>query len=205
MKETLNGSDNCKGNFMISGAEKARVGLKWTTDRAVEALCLTITLFWVKGGTRIGEWIFWGVTVLLGCKWEQSENTGTLSAYNSREISTVRTTDWINTNKRMWIGKFIRFLSGGSICTFLYIKERPKYWTFSFSISPSNEHPGLISSEWTGWISLQSQGLSRVFSNTTVKKHQFFSAQLSSPSNSHIHTWPLEKPQPWLDRPLLAK
>ena len=50
------------------------------------------------------------------------------------------------------------------------------------------------SSEWTGWISLQSKGLSRVFSNTTVQKHQFFSAQLSSQSNSHIHTWPQEKP-----------
>ena len=48
--------------------------------------------------------------------------------------------------------------------------------------------------EWTGWISLQSKGLSRVFSNTTVQKHQFFSAQLSSQSNSHLHTWPLEKP-----------
>ena len=47
---------------------------------------------------------------------------------------------------------------------------------------------------WTGWTSLQSMGLSRVFSNTTVQKHQFFSAQLSSQSNSHIHTWPLEKP-----------
>ena len=48
--------------------------------------------------------------------------------------------------------------------------------------------------EWTGWISLQSKALSRVFSNTTVQKHQFFGAQLSSQSNSHIHTWPLEKP-----------
>ena len=47
---------------------------------------------------------------------------------------------------------------------------------------------------WTGWISLQSKGLSRVFSNTTVQKHQIFSAQLSSQCNSHIHTWPLEKP-----------
>ena len=47
--------------------------------------------------------------------------------------------------------------------------------------------------EWTGWISLQSKGLSRVF-NTTVQKHQFFGAQLSSQSNFHIHTWPLEKP-----------
>ena len=48
--------------------------------------------------------------------------------------------------------------------------------------------------EWTGWISLQSKGLSRVFSNTTVQKHQFFGALLSLQSNSHIHTWLLEKP-----------
>ena len=47
---------------------------------------------------------------------------------------------------------------------------------------------------WNGWISLQSKGLSRVFSNTTAQKHQFFGAQLSSQSNSHIHTWLLEKP-----------
>ena len=47
---------------------------------------------------------------------------------------------------------------------------------------------------WAGWISLQSKGLSRVFSNTTVQKHQFFGAQPSSQSNSHIHTWPQEKP-----------
>ena len=47
---------------------------------------------------------------------------------------------------------------------------------------------------WTGWISLQSKGLSRVFSNTTVQKHQFFSTQPSLWSSSHIHTWPLEKP-----------
>ena len=53
---------------------------------------------------------------------------------------------------------------------------------------------GWSPSEWTGWISLQSEGLSRVFSNTTVQKHQFFGTQLSSQSNSHIHTWLLEKP-----------
>ena len=57
----------------------------------------------------------------------------------------------------------------------------------------------------TSWISLQSKRLFRVFSNTTVQKHQFFSAQLSSQSNSHIHTWPLGKPKLWLDRLLLAK
>ena len=52
---------------------------------------------------------------------------------------------------------------------------------------------GWSPSEWTGWISLQFKGLSRVFSNTAVQKHQFFGAQLSSQSNSHIHTWLLEK------------
>ena len=69
-----------------------------------------------------------------------------------------------------------------------------KYWSFSFNISPSNEHSGLISSRMEWWTFLQSKGLSRVFSNTTVQKHQFFGTQLSSQSNSHIHTWPLEKP-----------
>ena len=49
-------------------------------------------------------------------------------------------------------------------------------------------------SEWTGWMFLQSKGLTRVFSNTTVQNHQFFGAQPSSQSNSHIHTWPQEKP-----------
>ena len=70
----------------------------------------------------------------------------------------------------------------------------PKYW--SFSISPSNEYSGLISFrvELTGLISLQSKGLSRVFSNTKVWKHQFFSAQPSLWSKSHIHTWLWEKP-----------
>ena len=63
----------------------------------------------------------------------------------------------------------------------------------SASVLPMNTHDW-SPSEWTGWISLQSKGLSRVFSNTTVQKHQFIGTQLSSQSNSHIHTWPLEKP-----------
>ena len=56
----------------------------------------------------------------------------------------------------------------------------PKYWSFSFSISPSSEYSGPISFRWTGWISLQSKGLSRVFRSTTAQKLQFFSAQPSS-------------------------
>ena len=63
----------------------------------------------------------------------------------------------------------------------------------STSVLPMNIQDWVLLG-WTGWISLQFKGLSRVFSNTTVQKHQFFSAQLSSQSNSHIHTWPLEKP-----------
>ena len=58
---------------------------------------------------------------------------------------------------------------------------------------------------WTGWISLEPKGLSRVFSDTTVQKHQFCSAQPSLWSNFYIHTWPLEKRELWLDGPLLAK
>ena len=67
-----------------------------------------------------------------------------------------------------------------------------KFWTFS--ISPTSEYLGLISFR-TDWFDLlATKGLSRVFSNTTVQKHQFFGAQPSSQSNSHIHTWSQEKP-----------
>ena len=58
---------------------------------------------------------------------------------------------------------------------------------------------------WTGWISLLSKGLSRVFSNTTVQKQQFISTHLSLQSNSHTHTWLVEKSKLWLDGPLLIK
>ena len=63
----------------------------------------------------------------------------------------------------------------------------------SASVLPMNTQD-LSPSGWTGWISLQSKELSRVFSSTIVQKHQFFGAQLFSQSNSHVHTWPLEKP-----------
>ena len=70
----------------------------------------------------------------------------------------------------------------------------PKYWSFSFSISPSKEHPGQISFRMD-WLDLLAvQGTLKSLLQTTVQKHQFFGTQLSSQSNSHIHTWPLEKP-----------
>ena len=70
----------------------------------------------------------------------------------------------------------------------------PKYWSFSFSISPSNKYSELITFRIDSLISLQSKGLSRVFSNTTIQRHQFSGAQPALWSNSHIHTWLLEKP-----------
>ena len=79
----------------------------------------------------------------------------------------------------------------------------PKYR--SFSISPSNEYSGLISFRMD-WLDLLAvQGTLRVFSRTTIWKHQFFGAQPSLWSNSHICTWLLEKPELWLYEPLLAK
>ena len=80
----------------------------------------------------------------------------------------------------------------------------PKYWSFSLSMSPSNEHSGLISFRIYWFYLLAVQGTLK-FSNTTVQKHQFFSAQPSLWSNSHIHTWLLEKPKLWLDGSLVAK
>ena len=70
----------------------------------------------------------------------------------------------------------------------------PKYWSFSFSISPSNEHPGLISFRMDGLDPLAVQGTLESLLQHHSSKHQFFGAQLSSQSNCHIHTWPLEKP-----------
>ena len=66
--------------------------------------------------------------------------------------------------------------------------RRPKYWSFSFSIHPSNEYSGLFPLGLTGLISLPSKGLSRVFSKTTVQKNQFFDTQLLLWSKSHIYT-----------------
>ena len=81
----------------------------------------------------------------------------------------------------------IRVFSSESV---LHIRW-PKYWSFSFSIIPFKEHPGLISFKMDGWISLQSKGLSRIFSNTTVQTHQFFGAQLSlcNPILTSIHDY----------------
>ena len=83
----------------------------------------------------------------------------------------------------------IRVLSNESVLSTRW----PKYWSYSFSVSPPVSAQDWSALGWTGWISLQSKGLSRVFPNSTIQKHQFFSTQLSLWSNSHICTWLQEK------------
>ena len=95
----------------------------------------------------------------------------------------------------------IRVFSNESV---LHIRW-PKYWSFSFSISPSKEHTRLMSFRMD-WLDLLAvQGTLKSLLHTTVQKHQFFSAQLSLKSNSHIHTWLLEKPKLWVYGPLSTK
>ena len=81
------------------------------------------------------------------------------------------------------------FFSESSLCI-----TWPKYWSFSLSISPSNEHPGLISFRMDWLDVLTVQGTLKHILQTIVQKYQFFGIQLSSQSNSHINTWPLQKP-----------
>ena len=82
----------------------------------------------------------------------------------------------------------------------------PKYWSFSFSISSSNEHPGQISfrMDWLDLLAVQGT-LKSLLQHHSSKASIFRCSAFGAQSNSHIHTWPPEKPQPWLDGPLLAK
>ena len=93
-----------------------------------------------------------------------------------------------------------RVFSNESVLRIMWLKYR----SFNFSISPSNEYSGLISFR-IDWLDLlEVQGVSRVFSNTAVQKHEFFSTQISLWSNCHIRTWLLGKSQIWLYGPLSA-
>ena len=87
------------------------------------------------------------------------------------------------------------FPASGSfqMCQFFTLSGQSIEVSASTSVLPMNTQDGSPLG-WTGWISLQSKGLSRVCSNTTAQKHQLFGAQLSSQSNSYIHPWPLDKP-----------
>ena len=118
-----------------------------------------------------------------------------LSINNSQDLLKFMSTDLVILSNHLilcysllllpWIFPSIRIFSNESVLRIRW----PKYWNFSFSISPSNEYSGLISFT-IDWFDLT---LSILFSNTAVQKHQFFGAQLSLWSNSHINTWLLER------------
>ena len=128
------------------------------------------------------------------CNPMDAASQGSLSITNSRSLLKLMSTELVMPSNHLIpccpllllssIFPKIRVFSNESVLRMRW----PKYCSFSFSISPSNEFSGLISFKIDWFHILQSKGLSRVFSNTTVQKHQFFSAQLSLQSNSHIHT-----------------
>ena len=117
-----------------------------------------------------------------------------LSINNSQSLPKLMSIEWVMPSNHLIlcrpvlippsIFRSIRVFSNESA---LHIKW-PKYWSFSCNISPLMNTQDWSPLEWTGWISLWFKGLSRVFCNTTVQKHQFFGAQLSLWSNSHLHT-----------------
>ena len=123
-----------------------------------------------------------------------------LSITNSRSLPKLTSIESVMPSSHLILGRPLLLLPPIPSSIRVFSSEStlhmrwPKYWSFSFSISPSKEHPGLVFFRMDWLDLLQSKGLSRVFSNTTVQKHQFFSTQLSSQSNAHIHTWPQEKP-----------
>ena len=117
-----------------------------------------------------------------------------LSIINSKSLSNLMSIDSVMTSKHLILCRPLLLLPSVFPSIRVFSNESalpirwPKYWSFSFtSVLPMNTQDW-FPLWWTGWISLQSKGLSRVFSNTTVQKHQFFGAQPSSQSNSHIHT-----------------
>ena len=125
-----------------------------------------------------------------------------LSIINSQSSLRLRSLESVMPSSHLILCRFLLLLPPipPSIRVFSNESTLHMRWPkFHFGVSalasfPPKKSHGWSPSEWTGWISLQSKGLSRVFSNTTDQKHQFFGAQLSSQFNSHIHTWPLEKP-----------
>ena len=123
-----------------------------------------------------------------------------LSITNSRSSLRLMSIDSVMPSSHLILGRPLLLLPliPPSIRVFSNESARhmrwPKYWVSALASFLPKKSQGWSPSEWTGWISLQSKGPSRVFSNTTVQKHQFFSVQPSSQSNSHIHAWPQEKP-----------
>ena len=153
---------------------------------------LIALLFWVKANfpTRFTKsfWTFSSVTQcvrLLATPWIAARQAY-LSITDSRSLLKLMSIKTMMPSRNLILCRPLLLLPPIHPSIRVFSNEStlsmrcPKYWSFSFSISPSNEHPGLISFTMDCWISLQSKRLSRVFSNSTVQKHQFFGTQLSS-------------------------
>ena len=125
------------------------------------------------------------LSVVSACLWPHAARQASLSITNSWSLPKLMFIESVMPSSQLILCHPLLLLPSIFPSIRVFLNESalcimwPKYWSFSFNISPSNEHSGLISFRWTAWISLQSKGLSRVFSNTTVQKHQFFSTQLS--------------------------
>ena len=159
----------------------------------------------VKGLNIFGMWLIQFSSVqslshvwLFATPWIAARQAS-LSVTNCQSSLRVMSIESVMTSSHLTLCRLLRLLTLIPPSIRVFSNEStllrwPKYWSFSFSSVLQMNNQDWSPSELTGWISLQPKGLSRVFSNTTVQKHQFFSAQPSSQSNSHIHTWPLEKP-----------
>ena len=136
---------------------------------------------------------------LFATPWTTARQTS-LSITNSQSLPKLMSTELVMPSNQLILCHPLLLLPSIFPSIRVFSKESvlrirwPKYWSFSFSISPSNEYSGLISFRIDSFDPLEVQETLRVFFNTTVQKHQFFGTQFSLWSNSHIQRWLLEKP-----------
>ena len=132
----------------------------------------------IKKKSKLVNFVFSSVQLLshvclLATSWTAARHAS-LSITNSRSLLKLMSIESVMLSNRLILSRPLLLLPSVFSSIRVFSNESalhmrwPKYWSFSFSISPSNEHPGLNSFGWTGWISLESKGLSRIFSNTTV-------------------------------------
>ena len=123
-----------------------------------------------------------------------SAHKASLSITNSRSLPKLMSIESVMPSSHLILYRPLLLLPPIPPSTRVFSNESTLHWVSASALVLPMNTQDWFALEWTGWTSLQSKGLSRVFSNTTVQQCQFFSAQLSSQSHSHIHTWPLEKP-----------
>ena len=182
----------------------------------VVTLWRTFYILFVNLYTKTAPWSFSSVQSISRVRLFATPGTAarqaSLSTTNSRSLLKLMSIELVVPPNHLILCRPLLLPSGGSfpasgsfqVSQFFASRGQSIRASASASVLPVNIQDWFPLG-WTGWISFQSKGLSRVFSNTTVQKHQFFGTQPYLWSNSHIHTWLLDKPQLWLDGPLSAK